>query len=91
MFFFSFFQLALMGRIRLLYIDHLEHLGKKIRKDGMHLAWITDFPLFEKDNEGSLNSAHHPFTAPNPEDLHLLQEAPLKVIFSYSLLGHVSL
>lgn len=71
--------LGLMGRIRLLYADHLENCGTKIRKEGMHLAWITDFPLFEKDALGCLNSAHHPFTAPNPEDLHLLQDAPLKV------------
>lgn len=82
-----------MGRIRLLYVDHLEQNGNEIRKKGMHLAWITDFPLFEKDIDGSLNPAHHPFTAPNPEDMHLLHKMPLKVnqITLQKIILHVQL
>ena len=39
--------------------------------------WVTDFPMFEKDaNTGSLGAVHHPFTAPMPEDLPLLESAP---------------
>ncbi len=38
---------------------------------------VTDFPMFEKDpNTGALGAVHHPFTAPNPEDLALLDSAP---------------
>jgi aspartyl-tRNA synthetase len=38
---------------------------------------VTDFPMFEKDpNTGVLGAVHHPFTAPNPEDLALLDSAP---------------
>lgn len=38
---------------------------------------IHDFPLFETDPEtGALASLHHPFTAPHPDDLHLLNEQP---------------
>ena len=37
--------------------------------------WVVDFPLFEKD-ENKFISLHHPFTSPNPEDLHLLNENP---------------
>lgn len=41
---------------------------------------ILDFPLFERDPEtGALASLHHPFTAPHPDDLALLDEAPERV------------
>ncbi len=40
-------------------------------------VWIVDFPLFEKDpGTGTLSSVNHPFTAPHPDDLHLLDTAP---------------
>ena len=43
-------------------------------------AFVTEFPLFEAgDAEGSLNSVHHPFTAPVPEDAGLLEESPTAV------------
>ncbi|MFN2527809.1 MAG: aspartate--tRNA ligase [Candidatus Baltobacteraceae bacterium] len=41
-------------------------------------AWVTDFPLFEKDEEtGAPAPAHHPFTAPNDDQWDLLQTDPL--------------
>ena len=43
-------------------------------------VWIIDFPLFERDPAtGALNSVNHPFTAPHPDDLPLLDTAPEKV------------
>jgi len=40
-------------------------------------VWVTDFPMFERDpGTGSLGAVHHPFTAPKPEDLPLLDEEP---------------
>ncbi|MFL5527579.1 MAG: aspartate--tRNA ligase [Gemmatimonadaceae bacterium] len=41
--------------------------------------WVTDFPMFAREQNGTLSSVHHPFTAPNPEDLGLLDSAPEKV------------
>ncbi|MFL5595222.1 MAG: aspartate--tRNA ligase [Gemmatimonadaceae bacterium] len=41
--------------------------------------WVTDFPMFAREQNGTLGSVHHPFTAPNPEDLSLLDSAPEKV------------
>ena len=46
--------------------------------EGMNrFVWIVDFPLFERDPAtGAIASVNHPFTAPHPEDLHLLDSAP---------------
>ncbi len=41
--------------------------------------WVTDFPLFEVDDEGRLQAAHHPFVHPHPEDFHLLDSEPSRV------------
>jgi aspartyl-tRNA synthetase len=39
--------------------------------------WVTDFPMFEKDPQtGALGAVHHPFTAPHPDDVYLLESAP---------------
>jgi aspartyl-tRNA synthetase len=40
-------------------------------------VWILDFPLFERNpSTGTLASVNHPFTAPHPDDLLLLDSAP---------------
>ena len=45
-----------------------------------HYVWVTEFPMFEGiDEDGHLMAAHHPFTMPHPEDLHLIETDPLKV------------
>ncbi|HEY6090338.1 MAG TPA: aspartate--tRNA ligase [Gemmatimonadaceae bacterium] len=41
--------------------------------------WVSDFPMFIREQNGTLSSVHHPFTAPHPEDIHLLDSAPEKV------------
>ncbi|MDQ6693103.1 MAG: aspartate--tRNA ligase [Chloroflexota bacterium] len=46
----------------------------------MAYAWIIDPPLLEWSEEEKRGDAvHHPFTAPMPEDLHLLDKEPGKV------------
>jgi aspartyl-tRNA synthetase len=43
----------------------------------MHVSWVVDFPMFAKDTEsGGWASMHHPFTAPRPADLDLLESDP---------------
>lgn len=41
--------------------------------------WVTDFPMFEADDDGNLAAAHHPFTNIAAEDVPLLETDPLKV------------
>ncbi len=47
--------------------------------DEFAFAWVVDFPLFLKNDQGEIVSAHHPFTRPHPEDVELLKKDPLKV------------
>jgi len=52
-----------------------EQLGL-IDPDKINLLWVTDFPMFEYNaEEKRLEALHHPFTAPNPEDLDDLAQA----------------
>ncbi|MDB4900076.1 MAG: Aspartyl-tRNA synthetase, partial [Gemmatimonadetes bacterium] len=42
-------------------------------------VWVTDFPMFERDHAtGALAAVHHPFTAPHPDDIPLLEREPWK-------------
>ncbi|KAL6211840.1 hypothetical protein ACLB2K_017063 [Fragaria x ananassa] len=45
--------------------------------DSRHsILWVTDFPMFEwNDLEQRFEALHHPFTAPNPEDINDLSSA----------------
>ena len=54
-------------------LDELRrHLARRLDliDPGDHAwAWVTEFPLFDWDpDENRLASAHHPFTAPHPDD-----------------------
>ncbi|MFC1657708.1 aspartate--tRNA ligase, partial [Candidatus Moduliflexota bacterium] len=65
-----------LGRLRL----DLARRFDLIPKDRMEMVWITEFPLFEyNEEEKRLDAKHHPFTAPVEEDIPLLESDPLKV------------
>jgi aspartyl-tRNA synthetase len=72
---------------RLTYAESMERYKtdkpdlRKDKNDPNELAfvWVTDFPLFEKDKSSDkLNAVHHPFSAPHPDDLKLLETDPVK-------------
>lgn len=65
-----------LGELRL-------ELGRRLnltKPDDYHCLWVTDFPLLERDDEvGRWVAVHHPFTAPLPEDISLLESKPAEV------------
>ncbi|WP_315108238.1 aspartate--tRNA ligase [Clostridium intestinale] len=49
-------------------------------KNEFNFCWITEFPLFEYDEEeGRYFAAHHPFTSPMDEDIEFLESEPGRV------------
>ncbi len=62
-----------LGQVRL----HLGQSQNLIPEDTYRLTWVTEFPLLEYDQEaGRFEAMHHPFTAPQEEDLPLLESDP---------------
>jgi aspartyl-tRNA synthetase len=44
-----------------------------VTQGGLQFLWVVDFPLFEAlSDDGKPIPAHHPFTMPHPDDVHLL-------------------
>ncbi|XP_067384791.1 aspartate--tRNA ligase, mitochondrial isoform X2 [Channa argus] len=72
----------LLGNLRMRCAELLESCGISLRDPAaFHFLWVVDFPLFlpKEDKPEQLESAHHPFTAPLPEDTQLLYTDPHKV------------
>ncbi|XP_078212396.1 aspartate--tRNA ligase, mitochondrial isoform X5 [Callithrix jacchus] len=81
---------SLLGKLRLECADLLETRGVVLRDPTLFsFLWVVDFPLFlpKEENPRELESAHHPFTAPHPSDIHLLYTEPKKE--DVKLLSHM--
>jgi aspartyl-tRNA synthetase len=69
--------LPIMGNLRLEMAKRLSLVKKDTEP---RLLWITDFPLFEWDEESKrFYAMHHPFTSPRFEDIPLMESNPGKV------------
>jgi len=69
--------------------DSLGNLRKEIAKrkqltkdDDYQFVWVTDFPLFEMEEDGSFHACHHPFTMPVLEDLEAHEKGDVSQIRS---------
>ncbi|MDD5491554.1 MAG: aspartate--tRNA ligase [bacterium] len=65
-----------LGRLRL-------YLGEKlnlVNKKEFNFLWVVDFPMFQyNDEEKRWESEHHPFTAPNYDDVDYFETDPGKM------------
>jgi aspartyl-tRNA synthetase len=51
-----------------------------IPPDAFEFAWITEFPMYARNEEtGQIEAEHHPFTAPHAADVDLIETDPLRV------------
>ncbi|OPX43492.1 aspartate--tRNA ligase [Ruminiclostridium hungatei] len=65
-----------LGQLRLEVARKLDILNP----EDYNFLWVTEFPLFEYDEEeGRYAAKHHPFTCPMDEDVALLDTEPGKV------------
>lgn len=66
-----------MGKVRTHLYNDLEQRGLVAEKtqEGNKFLWVVDFPMFSINEETNvLESTHHPFTAPHPEDRNLISD-----------------
>ena len=60
------------------YADrHKLFAGDRKQASSYHFLWVTDFPMFERDDENNRwAAAHHPFTSPHEKDMDKLTSDP---------------
>jgi aspartyl-tRNA synthetase len=72
---------AVAGRAR----NEIGNELKLSETDTFRFAWIVDFPMFEKDDEGKIDFSHNPFSMPQG-GMEALQGDPLQVYaYQYDL------
>ncbi|RZC49152.1 hypothetical protein C5167_017579 [Papaver somniferum] len=61
-----------LDRLRVFIAHELELVDTSVHS----ILWVTDFPMFEwNSSEEIFEALHHPFTAPNPDDMEDLSSA----------------
>jgi len=60
------------------YADrHKLFAGDRKQASSYKFLWVTDFPMFERDDENNRwAAAHHPFTSPHEKDMDKLESDP---------------
>ena len=53
-------------------------LGRPANHDELSFLWVTDFPMFEEEEDGSITFSHHPFTT--PQDVDVMATEPEKAL-----------
>jgi aspartyl-tRNA synthetase len=66
---------TVLGALRL----HVANKVGVVPANQWKFCWITEFPLFERGDDGKLVASHHPFTSPMAEDLDKLEASPAEV------------
>jgi len=77
------------GKVRPLLGDLRLQLAAKFKlldAAALKFLWVVDFPLFDySEEEKRLVSVNHPFTAPRPEDLPLIEAGPRRALEAHAL------
>jgi aspartyl-tRNA synthetase len=63
-----------LGALRLKVAQDLDLVEKSWKP-----LWVVDFPMFEED-KGQMHALHHPFTAPQENDVEKLKAAPTETL-----------
>ncbi|MFN2451619.1 MAG: aspartate--tRNA ligase [Candidatus Dormibacteria bacterium] len=67
---------ASLGALR----NHLGRTRRLYDPEGLDMLWVTEFPMFERDQDsGELTALHHPFTMVHADDVDLLESAPERI------------
>ena len=74
--------LPVLGRLR---TEAARELILDLDERPNKFLWVVDFPLFVME-DGKLESAHHPFTAPHPDDRHMFRYELLLMLLHHLIL-----
>ncbi|KAF8164981.1 tRNA synthetases class II-domain-containing protein [Crassisporium funariophilum] len=76
-----------LGRARIRIFDLAQARGEYVVTKDPHFLWITEFPLFTKDDadkdfmaHGRWSSSHHPFTAPMWQDIDAMYRGDIETV-----------
>ncbi len=68
------------GGLRVALAQRYAERHRAFKRGDFHFLWVTDFPMFEWDQDGRRwAAAHHPFTSPHERDLDKLESDPAAV------------